>query len=549
MSWNWSEVSSLPNPRQSKLPDLDWAARLIPGMPAALRASAKNGSRSVQVEIGVAPEYPPSTSQPSVQQAIPESAFSLLLPSPLKSRSAASWLRSLILDFTLVGLNWLLIGAVALPVHMAFPQAHLLDHRPGASFPLHLLGVALLWAALITLFGYSEGLYARGGDLRTHARSLAKAVLWSTTLLCIAQSLQGAALGSILVLCVGGVLHFASLLAWRWEDLRGGCSRPGQDTRNVLILGAGDVGRRVASRVESHPEGGRVVCGFLDDDQPLGNGVIGRVNDLARLARTGFVDEVILATPHNRDLTLRALNEARRLRLDVEMAPDLFGCAVVDGEVERLGDLPVICLHEERLPAGALLLKRFVDVVGSSLALVGLSPLWALIAILIRLDSTGSVIYAALRAGRKGKPFRCYKFRTMVSNADDLKHTLRNHNQRSGPFFKIAGDPRITRLGHFLRRYSLDELPQLWNVLKGDMSLVGPRPHPMDDFAAYEVEHLARLDVMPGITGLWQVKARRDPSFQKGVELDREYIRSWSLGMDVRILLQTLRAVAQGSGD
>ena len=137
----------------------------------------------------------------------------------------------------------------------------------------------------------------------------------------------------------------------------------------------------------------------------------------------------------------------------------------------------------------------------------------------------------------------------MVSNADALKEHLRESNQRSGPFFKIADDPRITRLGRFLRRYSLDELPQLWNVLKGDMSLVGPRPHPLDDFAAYEIEHLARLDVTPGITGLWQVSARRDPSFQRGMELDREYIRTWSLRSDLRILLRTFLAVARGSGD
>ena len=137
----------------------------------------------------------------------------------------------------------------------------------------------------------------------------------------------------------------------------------------------------------------------------------------------------------------------------------------------------------------------------------------------------------------------------MVRTADELKDTLRNQNQRSGPFFKIADDPRITRVGRFLRRYSLDELPQLWNVLKGEMSLVGPRPHPLDDFAAYEVEHLARLDVTPGITGLWQVTARRDPSFQKGIELDREYIRGWNLGMDMKILIETVRAVMQGSGD
>src|SRR5579864_8762746 len=137
----------------------------------------------------------------------------------------------------------------------------------------------------------------------------------------------------------------------------------------------------------------------------------------------------------------------------------------------------------------------------------------------------------------------------MISDADAVKDVLRRNNQRSGQFFKITGDPRITRVGHFLRRYSLDELPQLFNVLKGEMSLVGPRPHPVDDVAAYEIEHLARLDVTPGITGLWQVRARRNPSFQRGIELDREYIRTWSLGMDLRILLMTFWAVVKGSGE
>ena len=137
----------------------------------------------------------------------------------------------------------------------------------------------------------------------------------------------------------------------------------------------------------------------------------------------------------------------------------------------------------------------------------------------------------------------------MVKNADALKNRLRENNQRSGPFFKIADDPRVTRLGRYLRRYSLDELPQLWNVMRGEMSLVGPRPHPLDDLAGYEVRHLARLDVTPGMTGLWQVTARRDPSFERGMELDREYIRTWSLMSDVRILLKTVSTVIRGSGD
>jgi lipopolysaccharide/colanic/teichoic acid biosynthesis glycosyltransferase len=137
----------------------------------------------------------------------------------------------------------------------------------------------------------------------------------------------------------------------------------------------------------------------------------------------------------------------------------------------------------------------------------------------------------------------------MVVDADALKEKLREKNQRQGPFFKIAGDPRITRLGRFLRRYSLDELPQLLNVLKGEMSLVGPRPHPLDDFSAYAIQHLPRLDVLPGMTGLWQVTARANPSFQDALDLDIEYIRSWSLALDFRILLKTAAVVLRGSGE
>jgi exopolysaccharide biosynthesis polyprenyl glycosylphosphotransferase len=247
-------------------------------------------------------------------------------------------------------------------------------------------------------------------------------------------------------------------------------------------------------------------------------------------------------------MTLQVLREARRLHLDVEMAVDLFGCEPAQSSVRRVGEFPFICMHREHLPAIRLLAKRAVDFVGAASGLLVLGPILALIAGLIRLDSPGPVLYSALRVGRKGRPFRCYKFRTMVRNADDLKSGLRGHNERSGPFFKIAGDPRITGVGRWLRRYSLDELPQLWNVLRGEMSLVGPRPHPLDDFAAYGVEHLARLDVTPGITGLWQVAARQHPSFEKGVELDREYIQAWSLFMDLQILCKTVLTVLRGDG-
>jgi exopolysaccharide biosynthesis polyprenyl glycosylphosphotransferase len=318
--------------------------------------------------------------------------------------------------------------------------------------------------------------------------------------------------------------------------------------RNVLIVGAGGLGQRIATYLEKHPEMGRSVCGVLDDKKLAGKGVTGRTSDLAELARTGFVDEVILAAPHDRELTLRVLRTAQQLRLDVKMAPDLFGCEP-RRETESIGGIPLISLHEERLPVAGLLLKRGLDLAGAGIMLILLSPVLVLLAVLVRLDSPGPALYAAPRAGRKGRPFHCYKFRTMVRDADALKEGLREKNQRQGPFFKITDDPRITRVGRILRRYSLDELPQLLNVLKGEMSLVGPRPHPLDDFSGYAIEHLPRLDVVPGMTGLWQVTARRDQSFQAGMNLDIEYIQRWSLGMDLKILLKTAGAVLQGSGD
>lgn len=331
-----------------------------------------------------------------------------------------------------------------------------------------------------------------------------------------------------------------------WSGIKGGIS---SNSRNVLIVGAGSAARRIASYLEKHPESGRAVIGLLDDDCPTGNGVIGRVEELPRLARTGFVEEVILAAPNDAGVVLRVLREAHRLHLNVQIVPELFGCMPVSKEISYVGDLPAICLHAEHLPGTALFAKRLLDVTGSLAALFVLSPILAFIALLIKLDSPGPVFYCALRAGRKARPFRCYKFRTMVRSADELKPCLLQQNERCGPFFKIAEDPRITRIGRILRRYSLDELPQLWNVLRGEMSLVGPRPHPLDDFAAYEADHLARLDVTPGITGLWQVTARRDPSFQRAMELDREYIRTWNLQQDMRILMRTLIAVARGSGE
>jgi lipopolysaccharide/colanic/teichoic acid biosynthesis glycosyltransferase len=196
-----------------------------------------------------------------------------------------------------------------------------------------------------------------------------------------------------------------------------------------------------------------------------------------------------------------------------------------------------------------LFVKRIMDLLLSAVTLLLLWPLLLAIALAVKLESPGPVIYASLRVGKRGQQFVCHKFRTMFDGADELNDSLRRYNERQDPFFKIADDPPVTRLGRFLRKYSLDELPQFWNVLKGDMSLVGPRPHPIDDYVRYRPDHHRRLDVKPGITGLWQIIARANPSFETCMKLDLEYMKHWSLLLDFKILMRTVPTVLSGGGE
>lgn len=516
-------------------------ARLIPG-----EGPSRNRMR----------KKPPQSARPLAFVEVPggqssvrryrESGLAAFIPRPLLSRTARGWLRLMAVDWALISVDWLALGALLVPLRVLFPQPKLFQFAEGA--PRFLMGIALLHAALITLVGYSEGLHSPGKNLELQSKILGKSVFLATSILCFSYWLQGARWAIAALFGSAGLLHFLSLGSWRRLQYGSAANQPHQDTRNVLIVGAGSVGRQIAAHFEQHPQCRRRFCGFLDDERTHEDGVIGRISDLARAARKGFVEEVLVVAPRDRESMQWLLRQAQHLRLDLAIVPDLLGCHTTPDENESIAGFPTICLHAERLPAVSLVVKRLADIIGSAIALVALFPLLSVIAVLVKLDSRGPILYSAQRAGRKGRLFRCHKFRTMVSNADDLKDLLRQKNERSGPFFKITDDPRITRVGRVLRRYSLDELPQLMNVLKGEMSLVGPRPHPLDDVAEYELEHLARLDVVPGITGLWQVTARGDGSFQRGMELDREYIRTWSLTLDMKILLRTVAAVLQGSG-
>src|SRR5579884_1176445 len=392
------------------------------------------------------------------------------------------------------------------------------------------------------IFAVEEELYSDSGRTAlAEAGALIRTTVWASFLVVLSTLPSLFRIEALSVIAFGGSNSLLIAARWAWRIL----GRRHDSARNVLIIGSGENAQRIANAIQREGSGTRSLKGFMAEKH-LRN--IYGSSMLRRIAREEFVDELIIASS-DPAIARIATEEGRRNALDVRFAPEI-GIAARAGEIafENLGGIPLLKIQECRSREYELAVKRTLDIVGALLGLIVLAPMMVLIAALIKMDSRGPVFYRAPRTGRKGRQFVCYKFRTMVPEADTIKSGLRSRNERDGAFFKIADDPRVTRIGRFLRRYSLDELPQLWNVLLGDMSLVGPRPHPPDDVSLYQVHHLQRLDFVPGITGLWQVRARQDSSFERSVALDVEYIKSWNLRLDARILWQTIFVVLEGSG-
>jgi exopolysaccharide biosynthesis polyprenyl glycosylphosphotransferase len=316
--------------------------------------------------------------------------------------------------------------------------------------------------------------------------------------------------------------------------------------RRTLIVGDGEEARLVERKLTSHPEYGFQVVGFLGgaggDDARR---VLGEPEEIARIVDEHEIDRVVLASSvagHEEMLDL--IRTVRRPDVHVSIVPRYFEIFTSSAMLDDVEGMPVVTLPPMRLGRSAGVLKRSFDIVVAGAALVLLAPLLALIALAIRLDSPGSAIYRQARRGRGGSTFQILKFRTMYEGAEARRREVLALNQVDGPLFKIkTGDPRVTRVGDMLRRTSLDELPQFWNALRGEMSLVGPRP-----FVVYEADQITgwasrRLDMTPGITGLWQVLGRNDIPFDEMVKLDYLYVTSWSLWWDVKILFQTIPVV------
>ena len=422
--------------------------------------------------------------------------------------------------------------------------------------PLVALMYLLLFGIYLVVFSRVYGLYG----MQQHQSGLheqrmtVQATLTAGLLLCgTLYVMHGYALSrEIVLLTVLLTMMMQMVRRGVWRKLLQRRYLEGLDTRNVLIVGDGRVAHALRNHLEALRHLGFRFKGFISltprKHDAANPDVIGDVENCVALARSLFVDEIYFSTPADKRTVVAVVEEARALGIDVRVVPDLYDGLAWNAKVEYVGQFPTIPLHRREFSRGSFLIKRVLDVTLSTLVLLLVSPVMIGIALAVGFGSKGPIFYKAQRIGRKGRTFTCYKFRTMVVDADRLREDLAHLNEREGVLFKISDDPRVTKVGRLLRKYSLDELPQLFNVLMGSMSMVGPRPPMAAEVQQYDLAHLRRLDVLPGMTGLWQVEARQDPSFDSYISLDTAYVENWSLLLDMRILARTIGVVIGGTG-
>lgn len=464
---------------------------------------------------------------------LPRGRTWILVVTDVLALAAALSITYLIADMiappAIVAPGWLVaaLALVALPAWLAvFTGYNLYERQSRSIAPASLDEVADLFHALLAgslIFLFAGQALDRLADARVY--SPAEATIFCATALPIVLLLRGAARSWVLpkVLC----------------------------PRRTLIVGAGDVGQIVERKIQSHPEYGLELVGFVDEEPEDGGNapLVGRPGDLPRLVDELEIDWVVLAFSRSSyEETLDLLRAARRPDVHLSIVPRFFEVFASNARIEELEGMPVVNLPSMRLSRSVRFLKRGVDIVVSALGLIMLAPLFAVVAAAIRLDSKGPVFFRQARHGRGASTFRIVKFRTMFAGAELQRHELAGRNEVDGALFKIKQDPRITRVGQVLRTTSIDELPQLWNVLKGEMSLVGPRPFVIHESSRIKGWAGRRLDITPGITGLWQVLGRNDMPFDEMVKLDYIYVTNWSLWWDFKILLQTIPVVFSRRG-
>lgn len=356
-----------------------------------------------------------------------------------------------------------------------------------------------------------------------------------------------------------GILALVTIGAWRTALCLGLwlLRQRGFNARHVLVVGANERIARLLAIIEEHAQFGYNIIGVVDDDaermsylERFNVPYLGKLDDMEGILAERVVDEVHVGLPVRS--CYETIQELADLCLGVgvsmRMVADLFPLQLATSRVHSLEGVPMLSLTMVSENTTQLAMKRLVDFVGALSLLIVLSPLLLTVAVLIKLTSSGPVFFRQERVGRNQRKFQMIKFRSMVVDAEARKAELTRKNEVDGPIFKIKNDPRVTKVGRFIRKYSIDELPQLFNVLKGEMSLVGPRPHPTQEVEQYTWHHRRRLSVKPGMTGLAQVSGRSELRWDACVDLDLTYIDTWSLATDIWILFRTCKVVATGEG-
>jgi exopolysaccharide biosynthesis polyprenyl glycosylphosphotransferase len=412
------------------------------------------------------------------------------------------------------------------------------------------------WLAALWAFGlYREPGRSIGGMNLTDALSGLTALTSASWLLLIVYVFAEGSDAPVALLVAFWFFAVVLVPAARWLTRATVWSRDTFKER-VLIVGAGEVGHTIADKISKHPEYRITLVGYLDDGEPRANGrggprlrILGTLADLSRIVTEQRIDRVIVAFSQARHNDfLRVVRACADSHVQVNIVPRLFEVVSSRALVDDVEGIPLLDIGYAELSRFNVAAKRAFDLVVGGVACLFILPVIAVMAVVIKLDSRGPVFYRQERMGRGGTTFRIFKFRSMSDGADRLRHDLDDQNEYSGPMFKMREDPRVTRVGAWMRRWSIDELPQILNVMKGEMSLVGPRPLWVEEAEQCRGWTQKRLDITPGITGLWQVLGRNDIPFDEMVKLDYMYVTGWSLSWDIKLLAETVPAVLHKRG-
>jgi exopolysaccharide biosynthesis polyprenyl glycosylphosphotransferase len=435
-----------------------------------------------------------------------------------------------------------------LPVQNRGPLLPLSDYWPFLVFTL------LLWVAATWFFRVYESFRTRSvwPEIGRIAKALvAVALVHMATIFFLRMHEEVSRLYFSTYFALAFTLLAANRLVLR--SVAYSARRGGLNTRVFAVVGSGDLAHDVVATVADHPEWGLQFAGHILEDGSAGNAapelVLGSVSQLGQILDDNVIDEVIFAVPRER---LSSVEGAFRLCQEqgagARVCLDLFEVSGARVALGELDGLPMLSFSRAPTDEVALLFKRAFDVIASAAALLLFSPILVATAVAVKLESPGPIFFRQVRVGKNGRPFRMYKFRSMHVDAEARLESLRAQNEASGPVFKMRNDPRVTAVGRFIRRTSIDELPQFLNVLTGEMSVVGPRPPVPAEVRQYQRWQRRRLSVQPGITCTWQVSGRSNISFDQWMALDLEYIDNWSLWRDLQICFQTIPAVLTSRG-